>query len=58
MGVLKKQLASHPVMNTTMDKDSFGTLLMGDPGDDDLTTGLWWTDVDYVMRSYVHDCGG
>ena len=41
-----------------MDKDSFGTLLMGDPGDGDLNAGLWWTDVDYAMRSYVHDCGG
>ena len=46
------------VMNTTMDKDSFGTLLIDDPGDGDLNTGLWWTDVDYAMRSYVHDCGG
>ena len=46
------------VMNTTMDKDSFGTLLMDDPGDGDLNAGLWWTDVDYAMRSYVHDCGG
>ena len=46
------------VMNTTMDEDSFGTLLMDDPGDDDLHAGLWWTDVDCAMRSYVHDCGG
>ena len=46
------------VMNTTMDKDSFGTLPMDDPGDSDLNAGLWWTDVDYAMRSYVHDCGG
>ncbi len=46
------------VMNTTMDEDSFGTLLMDDPGDDDLHAGLWWTDVDCAMRSYVHDYGG
>ena len=46
------------VMNTTMDEDSFGTLLMDDPGDDDLHAGLWWTDVDCAMRSYVHNCGG
>ena len=46
------------VMNTTMDKDSFGTLPMDDPGDSDLNAGLWWTDVDYAMRSSVHDCGG
>ena len=44
--------------NTTMDKDSFSTLPMDDPGDSDLNAGLWWTDVDYAMRSYVHDCGG
>ena len=31
------------VMNTTMDEDSFGTLLMDNPGDDDLLAGLWWT---------------
>ena len=46
------------VMNTTMDENSFGTLLMDDPGDVDLHAGLWWTDVDCAMRSYVHDCGG
>ena len=46
------------VMNTTMDKDSFGTLPMDDPGDSDLNAGLWWTDVDYATRSFVHDCGG
>ena len=41
-----------------MDKVSFGTLLMDDPGDDDFNTGLWWTAVDYAMHSYVHDYGG
>ena len=46
------------VMNTTMDENSFGTLLMDDPGDVDLHAGLWWTDVDCAMRSYVHDYGG
>ena len=45
-------------MSTTMDKDSFGILPMDDLGDSDLNAGLWWTDVDYAMRSYVHDCGG
>ena len=29
------------VMNTTMNKDSFGTLPMDDPGDSDLNAGLW-----------------
>ena len=29
-----------------------------DPGGGDLIAGLWWTDVDCAMRSYVHDCGG
>ena len=57
-GGVKKNKPTGEVMNTTMDKDSFGTLLMDDPGDDDFTAGLWWTDVDYAMRSYVHDCGG
>ena len=46
------------VMNTTMDKDFLGTLLMDDPGDVDLHAGLWWTDVNCAMRSYVHDYGG
>ena len=41
-----------------MDKASLGTLLTDDPGGGDLNAGLWWTDVDYAMRSYVHDCGG
>ena len=45
-------------MNTTMDKDSFGTLLMDDPGDGDLNAGLWWIDVYCAMRTSVHDCGG
>ena len=46
-------------VTNTMDKASFGTLLLtDDPGDGDLNAGLWWTDVDYAMRSYVHDCGG
>ena len=44
------------VMNTTMDEDSLGTLLMDDHGV--LNAGLRWTDVGYAMRSYVHDCGG
>ena len=38
-----------------MDKDSFGTLLMDDLGYGDLNAGLWWTDVDYAIRSYVHE---
>ena len=46
------------VMNTTMDKDSFGTLPINDLGNSDLYAGLRWTDVDCAMRSYVHDCGG
>ena len=45
-------------MSTTMVKDSFGILPMDELGDSDLNAGLWWTGVDYVMRSYVHDCGG
>ena len=46
------------VMNTTMDKDSFGTLPINDLGNSDLYAGLRWTDVDCAMRSYVHNCGG
>ena len=46
------------VMNTTMDKDSFGTLPINDLGNSDLYAGLQWTDVDCAMRSYVHNCGG
>ena len=46
------------VMNTTMDKDSFGTLPINDLGTSDLSAGLRWTDVDCAMRSYVHNCGG
>ena len=46
------------VMNTTMDKDSFGTLPINDLGNSDLYAGLRWTDVDCAMRSYVHDYGG
>ena len=46
------------VMNTTMDNDPFGTLLLDNPGDGELNGWLWWTDVDCAMRSYIHDCGG
>ena len=45
-------------VTNTMDKDSFGTFLTDDPGGGDLNAGLWWTDVDCAVRSYVHDCGG
>ena len=47
------------VMNT-MDKASLGTLLTDDPGSGDLNlnAGLWWTNADQAIRSYVHDCGG
>ena len=45
-------------VTNTMDKVSFGTLLTDDPGGGDLNAGLWWTDADYAIRSYVHDCGG
>ena len=45
-------------ITNTMGKVSFGTLLTDDSGGGDLNAGLWWTDVDYAMRSYVHDCGG
>ena len=54
------------VMNTTMDEDSLGTLLMDDPGGDNTMdnkdkshiAGLWLTGMDGALRSYVHDCGG
>ena len=45
-------------VTNTMDKASLGTLLTDDPGGGDLNAGLWWTDADYAIRSYVHDCGG
>ena len=55
-------------MNTTMDEDSLGTLLMDDPGGDDTMdnkdksenhiAGLWLIGMDGALRSYVHDCGG
>ena len=45
-------------VTNTMDKGSFGTLLTDDPCGGDPNAGLWWTDVDCAMRSYVHDCGG
>ena len=54
------------VMNTTMDEDSLGTLLMDDPGGDNTMdnkdkshiAGLWLTGMNGALRSYVHDCGG
>ena len=52
------------VMNTTMDKDSLGTLLMDDPGGDNTMdnkahiAGLWLTGMDGALRSFVQDCGG
>ena len=45
-------------VTNTMDKASLGTLLTDDPGGGDLNAGLRWTDADYAIRSYVHDCGG
>ena len=45
-------------VTNTMDKASLGTLLTDDPGGGDLNAGLWWTDADSAIRSYVHDCGG
>ena len=46
-----------------MDKDYFGTSVQGVQrgkisGTQAHTAGLWWTNVDYAMRSYVLDCGG
>ena len=41
-----------------MNKVSFGTLLTDDPDGGNLHAGLWWTNMDYAIRSYVHDCGG
>ena len=53
------------VMNTTMDEDSLGTLLMDDPGGDNTMdnkdkshiAGLWLTGMDGALRSRS-DCGG
>ena len=45
-------------VTNTMDKASLGTLLTDDPGGGDLNAGLWWTNADYALRSYVHDYGG
>ena len=45
-------------VTNTMDKASLGTLLTDDLGGGNLNAGLWWTDADYALRSYVHDCGG
>ena len=56
--VLVAMVAPLRPRTTDRDEDSFGTLLMDDPGDDDLHAGLWWTDVDCAMRSYVHDYEG
>ena len=36
------------VMNTTMDKDSFGTLLMDDPGDGEDNPRFWWAGADHA----------
>ena len=57
---MTKDLSDKPTgeVTNTMDKDFLGTLLTDDPGGGDLNAGLWWTDVDCAMRSYVHDCGG
>ena len=41
-------------VTNTMDKASLGTLLTDDPGGGDLNVGLWWTNVDYPMRSLFH----
>ena len=56
--VLVAMVAPLRPRTTDRDEDSFGTLLMDDPSDVDLHAGLWWTDVDCAMRSYVHDYGG
>ena len=36
------------VMNTTTDEDSFGTLLMDDPGDGEDNPRLWWAGADHA----------
>ena len=36
------------VMNTAMDKDSFGTLLMDDPGDGEDNPRFWWAGADHA----------
>ena len=45
-------------VTNTMDKDYFGTSVQGVqrgkiPGTQAHTTGLWWTNVDCAMRSYL-----
>ena len=50
-------------VTNTMDKDYFGTSVQGvqrgkTPGTQAHNAGLWWTNVDCAMRSYVHDYGG
>ena len=40
-------------VTNTMDKVSFGTLLTDDPGGGNLHAGLWWTNMDYAIRSPV-----
>ena len=39
-------------MNATMDKDSFGTLLMDDPGDGEDNPKLWWTGADHTTTLF------
>ena len=36
------------VMNTTTDEDSFGTLLMDDPGDGEDNPRFWWAGADHA----------
>ena len=41
------------VMNTTMDEDSLGTLLMDDPGDGEDNPRLWWTGADHTTNTFL-----
>ena len=41
------------VMNTTMDEDSLGTLLMDDPGDGEDNPRLWWTGADHTTYTFL-----
>ena len=58
--LVTRDLSDKPTggVTNTMDKVSLGTLLTDDPGGSGLNARLWWTDADYAIRSYVHDCGG
>ena len=41
------------VMNTTMDEDSFGTLLMDDPGDGEDNPRFWWAGADHANYTFL-----